>query len=225
MEWFGDEYCDVFAEPSEADKIIDKAVNDLSALLTDAAKSAISEALDAARKQKEAEDKLEETEREIKYAERKLASINEKIEAALKRADEIEIRDIPDKYLNRMVRRAIGSYAPGDKVWIIQYEVKFIECPLCHGQKELDSIIDGKPMRIKCPECSGDGKKRETPYHIKETEISDIYLKLCFGENRVSYWNLENIRLQGRDYDVSLDRIFATKEEAEKALEKIEKEK
>ena len=60
---------------------------------------------------------------------------------------------------------------------------------------------------------------------MMEKEISDIYLKLCFDTGRVSYWNRENIFLYGCNSAVPPNSIFATKEEAEKALQKIEKEK
>lgn len=225
MEWFEDDYNEVFTEPSKADEIISKAVDDLSAFLTDTAKAAISEALDAERKQKEASDELKKTEREIEYAKNKLLDIEGRIEYALKREDETEIRDIPRKYLSRMVREAIGSYAPGDKVWGFNPVTNRIKCPLCHGEKKVDATINGNVTRIKCPDCNGYGFNLKTQYHVKETKIKEIRLTLCFNEERAMYWNHENIYLYGFEQSIPLDSIFATREEAEKALEKIEKEK
>ena len=224
MEWFEDEYNEVFTEPSEADKIISKAVDELSALLTEEAKNSISAALEAKRKQGEAEDKLRKLERKINHTESYISELEEKCEEALKKADETEIRDIPRRYLNRMVREAIGDYAPGDKVWFLRPVYEHTECPLCHGEKEVDANINGNKARVKCPECGGYGAKGKTVYHVEDAEIKEIRLKLCFDKERAMYWNHENIYLYGRERSTPIDSIFATKEEAEKALEKSEKE-
>lgn len=207
-----EEYEDMFCEPSQAEEIIDKAVSDFKALLTDRVMELIKDAA-------EAEEKLGQMNSEIMSKKFKLSRIEKDIQDAEKRAEESEKFIIPRIYIQRFVRDAIGDYAPGDTVFVIEDKGGRSTCPVCNGGKKIRIDIGGSTHEISCPECGGYGRVHVKKLAVSEKKITDIYLKLCFQEDRVGYWNMENIYLDEHEYCAKLNNIFKTREDAEVALE------
>ena len=207
-----DEYDDYYREPSEADKIIQTALADLKELFTNEVKSTIEEA-------KEAKKKLEETQRELRGVEFKLRRTEEQLAVMQEKLEKADLYDVPRQYIARFVRNATGDYAPGDTVWVHTHEYDQVECPVCKGKEEVNAILGGYEKKIRCPECSGYGFKRESRVVIKKETISEIRLKLCFREGRVNYWNTESVYVGSREYSVDPKYIFRTEEAAQAALQ------
>lgn len=212
-----EEYEDMFSEPSRADEIIDTAITDLRGLITDSFTAKIKEAANA-------EKSLNSLNQEIKLKENQLIDINRQITEAKKKAEDSEKNEIPRVYIQKFVKKAIGNYAPGDKVWVICDKGRYEKCPTCEGKKEVAVLIKGISRSVKCPDCSC-GERFVSNLVVEERKITRIDLKLCFFEKRVSYWDLDCISINdpsnGTSLRISLDKIFPTKEQAELRISEI----
>lgn len=106
----------------------------------------------------------------------------------------------------------------GDKVWTLKKPfVARIICPECKGKKQFN--FNGKIYL--CSECKGGGGITITkPSGVKEVEIKDIYIS---GYHYISEGdNLEdlNVTYEYESGSPIMDKIFPTKEEAEKHYKK-----
>ena len=170
------------------------------------------------------EQKLQEQEDELTQRESK---INEKI------------NEKSNEVISQMLAKFGLDLKPGQKVYVIHRDYDYSICPHCNEKKMIEKIIDGVTWQTKCPDCNGNGGKYDYRYQITYGTVSDISVNL--------YWNVRSEELKKKynyssDYDIwlnlvsgnpfkesskSFDRkdIYLTEEEAQKALEELEKPK
>lgn len=204
-----DDY-EAFIEPSEADAVIDEAVEKIKGLVIAAAKSTLAEAA-------EAQEKLDGLNHEIYSKGVELNQLEGELEK-IKADTEQVTRDMPKKYIKAFVREATGFLAPGDTVWTLRGENK--PCERCHGEKKIPvRDLEGNELRVSCPVCNGYGTKYHSKSKVEKKQVREVHLRLSFGENRVNYWNTDCIYLDKDDGATPVKNIFLTEEEAIKAME------
>lgn len=206
-----EDYDDIFGEPSEVEMIIKNAETELKALFTEKVKKTIEEA-------RKAQQLLDELQNKIHSAKWKLDTINDEIVKAADRQANAEMYDIPKKYIQRFVEKATGGYAPGDTVWVINNERVGSPCSTCNGNKKVKAIICGVETEITCPKCNGYGTEHKYIKKVEKSNVSGVHLKLCFRDNRVSFWNTDSVFLGRNDFSTNPEHIFPTEEAAQKAL-------
>ena len=206
-----EDYDDIFGEPSEAEKIITNAETELKALFTEKVKKTIEEA-------RKAQQLLDELQNKIHSAKWKLDTINDEIVKAENRQANAEMYDIPKKYIQRFVEKATGGYAPDDIVWVIKKERVESVCSICNGNKNVKAVICGGVTEIRCPQCNGVGKEVNYIKKVEKSKVSRVHLKLCFGDNRVNFWDTESVFLDRNEFSTKPEHIFPTEEAAQKAL-------
>lgn len=212
---YDDYYEDVFDEPSEVEKIILTAKEDIANLLSAEVKQTIEDAAGAKKR-------LEQLQHEIRNAEHRLFTLQKQVKEAEERADQAENYDVPARYIAKFVRNATSDLAPGDVVWTVEDDGKWEKCPVCNGREDVIATIGGRDIEVKCPECNGRGTKYKKRSKVVKKTVDSIHLKLCFSANRVCYWNRENIYLRGKDYSTDPKNIFKSEEEAQAAAAKEE---
>lgn len=210
------DYEEYFGYFPEADAIIEEAKTKLIGLLSDEVKQKLETTL------KEAE-RYEEIHEKCRSEEMRLKRIENAIKEAEERLEKSELYDMPKKYAQRFVKDVLGDFTLGDEVYTFDYIRKSETCPMCKGESKIQAIAGGITSEIKCPKCNGLGEATVDKTIIKKAKISDVDLKLCFHKDRTSYWSRENIYLDGRTWATNINNIFATQEEAEKALAEREK--
>lgn len=211
MDMIGPE--DIFESLSEAEQIMERAKQGLYDLLKEDIKSTMKE---AASSRKE----LSSLRNEIAHAKYECGKWEKKLEEEKTRFEQAKDFDIPKMYLDRIVRNMTGNFAPGDKVYVLERKGAYEKCPKCKGKRRIDAIIDGETVSIKCPECDGSGSKYiKDPAKVQEKTVTGIYLRLCFGKERVNIWNTDCIFLDNSDWSTAKEKIYRTPEEAEAALE------
>jgi cell division protein FtsB len=206
-----EEYEEYFGDPSAADSVILKAKSDLFGLLTD-------EARDLLEKVSKANEELESLQSDIVHARYELQSIEADQVRERKKLDELKNGWLPKELVQRFVHDATGGFAPGDTVYTIKPTVRQKECPLCAGSKNVSASIHGQIFDIKCPECSGYGRKSEYTYSVDERRVAEVRLKLCFEERRINRWSSDVVYLTGNDYSTNPKELYRSREEAEAAL-------
>lgn len=206
-----DEYEEYFGYMPEADLIIEEAKKKLFDLLSETVK----QNLDSVIKESKRYDELHN---KCLSEEARLARIKNSILEAEKKLEEYELYEMPLKYAKRFVKNAIGDFTIGDEVYTFGYVRKEELCPMCKGNGKIEAIIGEEKSEIKCPKCGGTKRIVLDTKVIKKAKVSDVYLRLCFHKDRTSYWNTDNIFLDNSNYATSINNIFATLEEAEKAL-------
>ena len=208
-DFYGEDDYELFDDLSEVDEIIGNAMADITSRFKQNVKDAIAEA-------KECESKLNTYKNELAWLEHQINDKKEEVESLKRKADEAEYTEIPRKYLARMVKSAINSYAPGDKVWT--YNAEFIrnDCDACNATGKVRVNLCGKETDVQCPKCKGRKFIDHHNYSPVQKTVSSVNLKLCFYKDRVNYWSLDNIYLNGSDYSTSPNCIFETQEEAQK---------
>ncbi len=206
-----EEYEDYFGYMPEADAIIEEAKKKLYDLLSEEVKQNIDRVIAESKRYDELRNKC-------RSEEARLARIENNILEAEKRFEQSELYDMPNKYAKRFVKNAIGDFTIGDEVYTFGFERKEELCPMCKGNGTVEVICGEEKSEIKCPNC--DNRKRITIDRriIKKAKVSDVYLMLCFHKDRTSYWNTDNIYLDNNNFSTNIEYIFATYEEAEKAL-------
>lgn len=204
---------DIFREPSEVEKIILAAKEDIVNLFSADVQKTIDDAAGAKKR-------LEQLQNEIRSAEFRLSSLQEQVKSAEERVDRAELFDIPARYINKFVRNATHGLAPGDKVWVIETDYAREECKTCKGRKKVTARINGNDIEIQCPECSGYGTKAANRSKVVQRTIESIHLKLCFDTNRVNYWNTECVGLHGLCNNITAERVYKSEEAALAAIAK-----
>ena len=206
-----DEDYGCFAEPSEADLVIDEAKEKLYDLLKDEIKKTIEEA-------NEAKKKLDRLKSDVYTEEYKLSYIKSQQEQEKKKLDELKADHLPREFIRRLVTKYTGDICPGDIVYVIREDHKQRTCPMCGGTQKVNADIDGIPYMVKCPECDGRGYLYDITRYIKEKIVDEVRMKLCFEADRVGIWSQDTISLRGQDWNTAPDSLYRSREEAEAAL-------
>lgn len=153
------------------------------------------------------------------------AGIEQQVADALKKADEAEVNDIPARYINSLVKKYTGFYAPGDEVWVIRNAFHNEECPCCHGKKRIDVAFEGKSMNIECPCCAGCGTKAGRVSIVKKEIVSDVVLQLSFDKNRASLLSGYGVYVSGSDFATPLDSVYRTEDAATAKAEELNRKR
>lgn len=212
-----DNYEDYLYSSSKADELIEEMKDKLHELITDEAK----EIMVAYRK---AENELSDLNRQITRKKRDIKNLQEELKELEEKQIKADKYDMPRKYIDAFVRDVTGYFAPGDKVFVLQRKSKRVDCNKCNGEKKIKAIIEDEENTIECPKCKGYGSVSENYDIIEEREISDVYLKLCFGESRVRIWTSDSVYMRGAEYATKPENIFKTYKDAEKALKELSNE-
>lgn len=207
-DFYEDEDGEYVCDQSQAESIIQQAADDLHAVLTEKAKAIIQQA-------KEARSQLKKIRQEIAWNECRIHETEMELKEAKKKAEDFDKHEMPARYIQAFVREATGYYAPGDKVFYVNENFIRKECPICNGKAKIDVQYKGETLFVPDPHCKGNGFITETQYEVRQTEISGVYLKLCFQQNRVGYWNTDSVFISGREYSIKPEHLFRTNEEAE----------
>ena len=219
-EFFFSDFCvDEDGEPvcdqSQAESIIQQAATDLQAALTEKARAIIQQA-------KDARSELEKLKQAINWNKCRVHETEMELQEAQKKAEHFEKHEMPAKYIQAFVREATGFYAPGDKVFYVNDAYTRNQCPFCKGTARINVQYNGETLSVSDPHCNGNGYISKTQYEVKETEISGVYLKLCFEKHRAGYWNTDSVFIPGREYSIKPECLFRTKEEAEARAKELE---
>lgn len=213
-----EEYEDVF-EPTKADEIYTKAINEFKDLLSEDVKAIAQKARDAEKELEILQGRISEKKSALEYATKELKAKQDSI-------TKYDMYRLPRALVARMVAETTGDFAPGDEVWHIKEDWSYPKCPLCGGEKKLVAKLgNGEDAVVRCPECDGSGTIRQVKRSIEKTTVSGVYMKLCFGENRCSRWTSDAVFIRGRD-NAAIDpkKLYREEEEAETALAQLERE-
>ena len=205
------DYEDILIEPSEVDIIIEETKEKLHGVIKDEAKNIMEEYI-------KAKEQLAGLSFDIRRKERQKTQLEKDIEELKEEYEHADKYDMPRKYIDKFVRDTTGNFAPGDKVWIIDTNYNWETCDKCQGKREIPAIVDGEEHMVKCIQCNGDGRTRETIEYIKDTRITSVHLRLCFNADKVNVWTSDSVYVKGQDYAVNPKNIYRSKEEAEKAI-------
>lgn len=212
-----EEYEDVF-EPTMADEIYTKAINEFKDLLSEDVKAIAQKARDAEKELKILQDQIREKKSALEYAAKELKAKQDSI-------TKYDMYHLPRALVARMVAETTGDFAPGDEVWRIKEDWSYPKCPRCGGEKKLVAkLANGEDVLVRCPECDGSGTIREVKRSIEKATVSGVYMKLCFDENRCSRWTSDAVFIRGRDNAIDHKKLYREKEEAETALAQLERE-
>lgn len=207
---------DVFDSLSEAEQVVDRAKQQLYDLLKENIKSTLQEAA-SARKE------LSSLKNELAHARHEAGKWEKKIAEEKARFEQAKDYDIPNMYLDRIVRNLTGNFAPGDTVYVIEKGSHYDTCPKCKGTRKVKAIIDGETVSVSCPACDGRGIiVIYDPARVVEKEVTGVRLLLCFEKDRVCPWNTENVFLNDQNWSVDPKKIYRTPEEASEAAMKGE---
>lgn len=205
------DYEDYIIEPSEFEKVVEEMKDKLQDLIKDEAKQMMED-------YKQMDEEFIELKNEINRKKRKLESLEKEIEDMETKYEQADIRDIPKKYMDRIVRHYTGDFVPGDKVFITDNRSSRVECDKCQGKKEIKAIIDGEETMIECVKCKGYGAITNTTMVIEERVVKSVYLKLGFSKDGVSLWSSDCVYVRGMEYAIAPKYVYRTKEDAEKAI-------
>lgn len=212
-----DEDGDLIWDQTQAESIIRQAADDLQAVLSEKIKEIIQQA-------KEARSQLEKIRQEIAWNECRIHETELELREAQQKAENFEKLEMPAKYIQAFVRDATGFYAPGDKVFYVKTTCDRKECPICHGKKKINASYEGETFSVFCPKCDGYGSIGIKHPGVVETEIKNVYLKLCFDKYKANYWNTESVFVSGSEYSVDPKRLYRTREEAEVYAKELEEQ-
>jgi len=204
-------YEDYLYEPSKANELMEEMKDKLHELITDEAKE-IMEAYRAA------EGEISELNKQIGRKKVMIRNLQEELKELEERHIKADKYDMPRKYIDTFVRDITGSFAPGDKVFVLDNRARRVSCDKCNGEKKVVAIIEGEESTIECPKCKGYGTVSEGYDIVEEKQIENVHLKLCFQKDRVGVWTSDSVYVRGQEYAVKPERIFRSKEDAEKAM-------
>lgn len=180
------------------------------------------------------------TQKESELRERELAIQKQEKEMA-------SLQDKKGEIILEFMKKYGFNLELNQKVYIIESNSEKVECPTCHNNNKIKLQIEGKEFEITCPECRGYGKERKIykiiPKYVANVKAYFMIFKDKYNhksnvevEQCEQYWDsgYETVALSNEpiedggcwDTRYKTSQIYLTKEDAEKALEKIkEKEK
>lgn len=204
--YFEDYSC--FENQTEADEIMSEAIEKLRGIMSEKARAAVAEYADVESRKRKLEIELLELENKKQRVEEDTKDLKALYEY-------MDSTDLPKGFVQKMVKAATGSYAPGDIVWLVEGKYEKRKCRFCGATGKIEATFsNGEHQKINCPKCSGKGEKAIFIYSPREAKISRVDLRLCFGEKRVSYWNTENIYVGIHESSVGLDNVYSSEEAA-----------
>lgn len=216
-------YRDYFDAPTEADIVIAEAQEKLRDLFSDVTKATCEQA-------RNAQSELSRLESEITTARYELEAVKKEAEDTRQRMERYQRHQLPRQFIEDMLHEATADIVPGDTVWTIKHAYKAKPCERCGGEGSLIAkrikSPNEKGVTVKCPDCGGHGKHSVAIAKPEQQTVSSVDLKLHFHSDHVSYWSLDCIYLNNRNYDgISVDNVFKTLEEAQAKADKINAKK
>lgn len=208
-----------FTNPSEADSIIDEATDRLRDLIKDDIKRVI----DAYNKAIREEDNLESDIARLNWEKQ---HIEDDIEAAKAKAEDVKNNYIPSAYINKFVSKRTDGYGPGDKVWAVIRDFNSHPCTFCGTTGYISAKMDdGTEFRAICPKCNGRKTVDDNKYYVSPDKIECVNMKLHFTENEVSEncWEPLSIVL-AKAGSINPERLFRTEAEAQAEMHELNKE-
>ena len=208
-----------FTNPSEADSIIDEATNSLRDLIKDDVKCAI----DAYNKALREKDNLESDIARLNWEKQ---HIEDDIEAAKAKAEDVKNNYIPSAYINKFVSKRTDGYGPGDKVWAVIRDFNSHPCAFCGTTGYISAKMDdGTEFKAICPKCNGRKTVKNNKYYVSLDKIECVNMKLNFTENEVfeNCWEPLSIVL-AKAGSINPERIFRTEAEAQAEMHELNKE-
>jgi hypothetical protein len=208
-----------FTNPSEADSIIDEATDRLRDLIKDDVKCAI----DAYNKALREKDNLESDIARLNWEKQR---IEDDIEAAKAKAEDVKNNYIPSAYINKFVSKRTDGYGPGDKVWAVIRDFNSHPCAFCGTTGYISAKMDdGTEFKAICPKCNGRKTVKNNKYYVSLDKIKCVNMKLNFTENEVfeNCWEPLSIVL-AKAGSINPERIFRTEAEAQAEMHELNKE-
>lgn len=208
-----------FTNPSEADSIIDEATNSLRDLIKDDVKCVI----DAYNKALREKDNLESDIARLNWEKQ---HIEDDIEAAKAKAEDVKNNYIPSAYINKFVSKRTDGYGPGDKVWAVIRDFNSHPCIFCSVTGYVSAKMDdGTEFRAICLKCNGRKTVDDNKYYVSPDKIECVNMKLHFTENEVSEncWEPLSIVL-AKAGSINPERLFRTEAEAQAEMHELNKE-
>lgn len=208
-----------FTNPSEADSIIDEATDRLRDLIKDDVKCAI----DAYNKALREKDNLESDIARLNWEKQR---IEDDIEAAKAKAEDVKNNYIPSAYINKFVGKRTDGYGPGDKVWAVIRDFNSHPCAFCGTTGYISAKMDdGTEFKAICPKCNGRKTVKNNNYYVSLDKIECVNMKLNFTENEVfeNCWEPLSIVL-AKAGSINPERIFRTEAEAQAEMHELNKE-
>ncbi len=208
-----------FTNPSEADSIIDEATDRLRDLIKDDVKCAI----DAYNKALREKDNLESDIARLNWEKQR---IEDDIEAAKAKAEDVKNNYIPSAYINKFVSKRTDGYGPGDKVWAVIRDFNSHPCAFCGTTGYISAKMDdGTEFKAICPKCNGRKTVKNNNYYVSLDKIECVNMKLNFTENEVfeNCWEPLSIVL-AKAGSINPERIFRTEAEAQAEMHELNKE-
>lgn len=208
-----------FTNPSEADSIIDEATDRLRDLIKDDVKCAI----DAYNKALREKDNLESDIARLNWEKQR---IEDDIEAAKAKAEDVKNNYIPSAYINKFVSKRTDGYGPGDKVWAVIRDFNSHPCAFCGTTGYISAKMDdGTEFKAICPKCNGRKTVKNNKYYVSLDKIECVNMKLNFTENEVfeNCWEPLSIVL-AKAGSINPERIFRTEAEAQAEMHELNKE-
>lgn len=208
-----------FTNPSEADCIIDEATDRLRNLINDDVKCVI----DAYNKALREKDNLESDIARLNWEKQR---IEDDIEAAKAKAEDVKNNYIPSAYINKFVSKRTDGYGPGDKVWAVIRDFNSHPCAFCGTTGYISAKMDdGTEFKAICPKCNGRKTVKNNKYYVSLDKIECVNMKLNFTENEVfeNCWEPLSIVL-AKAGSINPERIFRTEAEAQAEMHELNKE-
>ena len=213
MSYFEDDY---FENQSEADQIIDDAVDRLIGLIPENTKA--------------------ESEKYRKLYESSAKRVNELRKESYEQAEKIEVLEIDLKRTKEEFERKDNEipkvpFMPGEKVWWIGNDcqnVVTLKCSTCQGNGKVKTqTADYGEVEITCPHCKGNRLTRYEPAKAYPGYVVRSHITLDVTDDVPSFIydlvedksDLERFKTNEGKYTFSSLRIYKTEEEAKKAAD------
>jgi len=178
------------------------------------------------------DEELKELRQRLYYKEQKLREQENELAQR-----ESKISEKNNEIISQMLTKFGLDLKPGQKVYVIYRNTEYSTCPRCNGSKTFEKVIDGLTYKAECPECKGAGNNFKYSYQITSGTVSDISVRLYWNVRSqellkkydyTSEWKIWLNLVRGNPFkedSKSFDRkdIYLTEEEAQKALEELEK--
>ena len=203
---------------SEADEIIDEAVDKISSLIKERAKEEINYIQDSYEISKknysDAMDKVGELTHQNILKDKEIQRLKDTLESM----DSNSLTNLPIKI--------------EDTVWAVSYSHNdHVTCPECNGNRRIEKIIDSIKYTAECPRCSytiPSDKRFECShaynfYKIKQCVIKRITVSLTKDSRTLVYF-AEDKGWNGTINKYEEDMIFKFKEDAQDKADRLHKE-